>query len=257
MRRPAALIPIVLALGALIFVSGAGAQEPTKITACQTISQPGSYRLANNLAAIPPGRPACLVITANFVTIDLGGFSMTGSSAGEGASGQAGTGVLAQGQLQGIAVRNGSISGYTPSVDLGSADGSIVEGLRVSGFAVRGDGIIATGIVKGNTATDFRFTAIEATGTVTGNYVSNYGAIGITVGSGSTVAGNNVSGIDGATAIEVATGSTVIGNTATGGSPSGITIACPSNVIDNTSTGHSHNLVLNGKGCNDRNNVAP
>jgi hypothetical protein len=92
MRRPAALFPIVLALGALIFVSGAGAQEPTKITACQTISQPGSYRLANNLAAIPPGLPACLVITANFVTIDLGGFSMTQRSAGEGA---AGTGVLA------------------------------------------------------------------------------------------------------------------------------------------------------------------
>jgi hypothetical protein len=58
MRRPAALFPIVLALGALIFVSGAGAQEPTKITACQTISQPGSYRLANNLPPIPPSCPA-------------------------------------------------------------------------------------------------------------------------------------------------------------------------------------------------------
>jgi hypothetical protein len=252
MRRPAALFPIVLALGALIFVSRAGAQEPTKITACQTISQPGSYRLANNLPPIPPGL-SCLVITANFVTIDLGGFSMTGSS---GSLGEAGTGVLTKGQLQGIAVRNGSISGYTPSVNLGSADGSIVEGLRVSGLGVRGNGIIATGIVKGNTATDFRFTAIEATGTVTGNYVSNYGVNGITVGPGSTVTGNNVSG-NTFTAIEVATGSTVIGNTATGGGIYGITVACPSNVIDNTSTGHSHNLVLNGKGCNDRNNVAP
>jgi hypothetical protein len=144
MRRHAALFPIVLALGALIFVSGAGAQEPIKITACQTISQPGSYRLANNLPPVPPGL-SCLVITADFVTIDLGGFSIIGNSGLLG-----GTGVLAQGQLLGIAVRNGSISGYTSSVNLGSADGSIVEGLRVSSGATRGDGIIATGIVKGN-----------------------------------------------------------------------------------------------------------
>jgi hypothetical protein len=198
------------------------------------------------------------VITANFVTIDLGGFSMTGSI---GSLGVAGAGVLTHGQLQGIAVRNGSISGYAPSVDLGSADGSIVEGLRVSGVGRSAFGIIATGIVKGNTATDFRFTAIEATGTVTGNYVSNSATVNgfsaIAVGPGSTVTGNNVSGLDGATAIEVATGSTVIGNTATGGSADGIVVACPSNVIDNTSTGHSHNLVLNGNGCNNSNNVAP
>jgi parallel beta-helix repeat protein len=193
---------------------------------------------------------SCLAITADFVTIDLGGFSMTGGIA-------AGAGVVAQGQLQGIAVRNGSISGYTPSVDLRSADGSIVEGLRVSGLGVRGDGIFATGIVKGNTATDIRFIAIEATGTVTGNYVSNPGAIGIAAGPGTTVTGNNVSGNDGAIAIEVATGSTVIGNTATGGAPTGIAVTCPSNVIDNTSTGHSQNLVLNGEGCNNSNNVAP
>jgi parallel beta-helix repeat protein len=186
------------------------------------------------------------VITADFVTIDLGGFSMTGGIA-------AGAGVLAQGK--GIVVRNGSISGYETAVSLG--DGSIVEGLRVSGLGVRGNGIFAKGIVKGNTVTDVRFIAIEATGTVTGNYVSNPGAIGIAAGPGTTVTGNNVSGNDGAIAIEVGTGSTVIGNTATGGAPTGIAVTCPSNVIDNTSTGHSQNLVLNGEGCNDSNNVAP
>jgi hypothetical protein len=74
------------------------------------------------------------VITADFVTIDLGGFSMTGGIA-------AGAGVLAQGK--GIVVRNGSISGYETAVSLG--DGSIVEGLRVSGLGVRGNGIFARG----------------------------------------------------------------------------------------------------------------
>jgi hypothetical protein len=195
------------------------------------------------------------VITADFVTIDLGGFSMTCSPFGTGA---AAPGVLAQGQLQGIAVRNGSISGCTPSVDLGSADGSIVEGLRVSGCCVRGSGIIAKGLVKGNTATGFRFTSIDATGTVTGNYVSNYDEIGIEVGPGSTVIDNNVSG-NGFIGFQVAAGSTVIGNTATsvGTGGFGILVTCPSNVIDNTSTGHSPNLILNGEGCNNSNNVAP
>jgi hypothetical protein len=49
MRRPAALFPISLA--AIILASGASAREPTPIRACQTISKPGSYELANNLAA--------------------------------------------------------------------------------------------------------------------------------------------------------------------------------------------------------------
>jgi hypothetical protein len=50
MRQPAALFPIALALGATILLpQEAGAREPTAITACQTISQPGKYVLANSL----------------------------------------------------------------------------------------------------------------------------------------------------------------------------------------------------------------
>jgi hypothetical protein len=48
----------------------ASAREPIPIKACQTISQPGSYELANNLTSSGD----CLVIAANFVTIDLAGF---------------------------------------------------------------------------------------------------------------------------------------------------------------------------------------
>ena len=52
------------------------AARETKITTCQTISQPGSYELANNLTATGD----CLVITADGVTIDLAGFSIVGSN---------------------------------------------------------------------------------------------------------------------------------------------------------------------------------
>jgi parallel beta-helix repeat protein len=82
---------------------------------------------------------------------------------------------------------------------------------------------------------------ISATGTVTGNYATG-NAVGIDVGAGSTV----------------------IGNTATDnrGNPpfgaSGIVANCRSNVTNNTAVNNSgQNLVLNGNGCNDTNNVAP
>jgi hypothetical protein len=137
MKRLAALLAIAVAFGAMFLTSAAGAREPTQIKTCRTISQPGSYELVNNLVATGD----CLVITADFVTIDLAGFSIEGGGFG-------GVGVLASGQLLGIAVRNGSLSDFRVHVDLSSANGSIVEGLRV--FGGPNIGIIANGIVKGN-----------------------------------------------------------------------------------------------------------
>ena len=55
--------------------------QPTTITACQTISQPGAYVLAANLSN---AEGSCLVITASFVTIDLQGFTISGALAGYG-----------------------------------------------------------------------------------------------------------------------------------------------------------------------------
>jgi prepilin-type processing-associated H-X9-DG protein len=155
MRKSAALFPISLALGVIILAPGAGAREPTPLRKCQTISQPGSYELADNLTT----NGDCLVITADFVTIDLAGFTISG--------GTGGTGILAtpsSGELRGIAVRNGSISNFGEGVNLAFADGSIVEGLRVSGPpAFGGIGIIAQGIIKGNTAVSIAATGILAT----------------------------------------------------------------------------------------------
>jgi len=232
MTRPAAFFPIALALGVIILApwDAVLAQDrreegPTEIKKCQTIDKPGSYKLVNNLTS-SNAIADCLAITADFVTIDLAGFAILGTRGGTAIRGPSGTG---------ITVRNGSIANFQTGVDLSLANGSIVEGLRVSGFEETGDGIIARGIVKGNTVSGTFHNGIQATGTVTGNYATGNGFTGIVVGQGSTV----------------------IGNTATDNGESGISVTCPSNVTDNTAVNNGTNLVLNGNGCNNTNNVAP
>ena len=84
MKSSAALFPIALALGALTLAPWASAQAqdsrqegPFEIEKCQTISNPGSYKLVNNLTFEgTTGTP--LQVTANFVTIDLAGFTISG-----------------------------------------------------------------------------------------------------------------------------------------------------------------------------------
>jgi hypothetical protein len=251
MRRPAALFTIALALGAIIFGprsaarADAGEEGPFEIEKCRTLDQPGSYKLVNNLKTGPDTN--CLVITADFVTIDLAGFTITG---GAGNSFNV-AGIVARpssGNLMGIVVRNGSISNFANGVDLGLANSSIVEALRVSGAgAVSTNGIIANGIVKGNTVIGFfgigpgHGNGISATGTVTGNYVTGSRGAQIAVGPDSTVIGN--------------TAAPLVGD---GSADFGLVVDCPSNVTDNTATGSAEgNLVLNGAGCNNTNNVAP
>jgi hypothetical protein len=244
MRRPAALYPIVLALGAIVLAPWAGAQAqdareegPKEIEKCQTISKPGSYKLVNDLtfSAITG---TCLTITASSVTIDLAGFTMTGN--GPTTSAIVATPLSGQ-VLGGIAVRNGSISGFAIGVDLGSADGSIVEGLRVFGSRPSFLGIAATGIVKGNTAVGIigfpgdLGVGIGATGIVTGNYARGNRGVGLAIGPGSTV----------------------IGNTVSDNIQHGISVDCPSNLTDNTAVNNGTNLVLNGNGCHSEDNLAP
>ena len=247
MKRPAGLFSIVLALGALIpaprpgaYAQDARQEGPIEIDKCQTISQPDSYKLVNNLTFKGPAGSACLSITANFVTLDLAGFTITGISQ----SNEPPAAIEADGNTTGITVRNGSISGnFIRGVGLGG-DGSIVEGIHVSDLQANlaeGFGISATGIVRNNTVvgvsggTSAGGIGISATGVITGNYASGNRTAGIAAGPGSTV----------------------IGNTATNNAAGGIGVSCPSNVTDNTAIGNQQNLLLSGTGCNNTNNVAP
>jgi hypothetical protein len=150
--QAAAIFPIALALAATIVAPEASAQAQgareglIEIEKCQTISQPGAYKLANNLTA----SGICLVITADFVTIDLAGFTITGPNPPNGSSSPA---IMAT--ANGIAVRNGSISGFGGGINLGG-EGSIVEGLGIFGsIPACCTGISAKGIVRGNFVVDF------------------------------------------------------------------------------------------------------
>ena len=138
-----------------------------------------------------------------------------------------------------ITVRNGSISGFGDWVDLGGVS-SIVEGLRIDGPCPCERGIVANGIVRGNTVSIASApgggVGITATGIVNGNYAFRIRSAGMVVGQGSTV----------------------IGNTVTDSERIGLLVNCPSNVTNNAAVNNpSGNLVLNGNGCNNTNNVAP
>jgi hypothetical protein len=260
MKRLAALFRIVLALGAIILAPWASThaqhsqqEGPIEIENCQTIDQPGSYKLVKNLT-ITSTAGTCLSITASSVAIDLAGFTIIGPGPQQGSlNTQA---IAAGNDTDGITVRNGSISGFRSGVVLNGFS-SIVEGLHVRGpcgtLAPTCElGIAAMGIVRSNTVEIFAFhgggTHIAATGIVSGNYVLNSDRdIGIAVGQGSTVIGNTVRG-DGAPEGET-----------------GLSVNCPSNVTNNTAVNNpigalanpGGNLVLNGSGCNNTNNVAP
>ena len=222
--------------------------DPTVITACQTISQSGSYVVANNIEM--GGSGTCLTITTNDVTINLAGFSVVGRN-----SAILALGSTPQVPLHGITVRNGYVSSLNgPAVTLIDAVGSVVEGVHAS--SLEGGGIAAGGIIRGNVVSAIEGfspgTGIAVGGIVTDNFVSGFG---IGIFAGGTVRGNVA--INNSVGIEVGAGSTVIGNSATGNTKAGIQADCPSNLTDNTAANNGKNLVLNGDGCHNEDNVAP
>ncbi|MGH7061379.1 MAG: hypothetical protein ACREFH_13400 [Stellaceae bacterium] len=246
MSTAAALVPVMLLFAATIAASAADAQQPgpTKISKCQAIAQPGSYRLANNLKAAGN----CLVITARGVTIDLAGFAIVGNGTGTAITAKdAKAGSIPQART---VVRNGEISNFASATDLSGT----VEGLRVVSNArgiVVGVGAVRNNIVQFNGSAGIKI----ADGIVTGNLlIAN--DIGICVEEAGVITGNQAAGNK--IGIEVkGTGSTLVGNIADGNSEIGMRVACPSNRTDNTAIGNPRNLVLKGQACRNDGNLAP
>ena len=218
----------LLILGLMTYTNTAAA-DPARIEQCMAITKPGSYTLMNNLIAAGD----CLVINANFVTIDLNGFMIKGNETGFGITD-------ANVIRQGLAVRNGTIRNFSSGILLGASNDSQIERIRVIGNVNSGIAAGSGFIISSNTAT------------------AN-GGTGISTNTGSIVSGNTATRNVGQ-GISVASGSVVSGNTALANDDTGIAVSCPSNVIGNTALFNKENLsnlVLFEAGCNNTDNIAP
>jgi hypothetical protein len=235
-KRNCFTLTLLLALSLAFYLPEATA-APTQINACQKITRSGSYQLARNLTAAGN----CIVLAADFVTIDLNGFTITGN----------GTGIAVltdqQANRRGYVVRRGMITNFKRGVDLSNALDAVIEEV----YAAENTGV---GIYAG-------YSSI-----VTGNVVRGSGEVGIETLDGSIVRGNAVIGTKkGAlglgNGIVVNGGTLVSDNTSNFNAGHGIYVTCPSNITGNTAINNSDgNISLNPAtptGCSQNNNVAP
>lgn len=171
------------------------------------ITQSGSYRLSGNLTITVIGTDA-IDINADNVTLDLNGFTISGTCMGSATTGPCtgGEGVRSAGHN--TTVKNGSVVGMGDGVDLNSPGGLVEEvhtelngnsGMIVQGGTVRrssainnaNEGIrINVGVVEANFASGNLSSGIDAfASTVTGNTSTNNGGYGLSVNR--TVYGGN------------------------------------------------------------------
>lgn len=174
-----------------------------------TISQPGSYKLTQNL--VVPGGTHGIVITASDVTLDLNGFTVSGNtSCGGGYTAMYCTGSpdsvgIEAGAANMVSIRNGQVSHFGIGVRLGF--GGVVDDLRIGTissiglvvgtgstarnlnvFYVKGVGITASASLLQNVSVAYAVQAVEAldgliigstfTNVVTGIHDGSYGQYG-------------------------------------------------------------------------------
>jgi hypothetical protein len=228
-----------LALIALIGIglASSAAAAPLGIVACTTLTVPGSYIVSKNLTAAGGD---CLVVASDFVTIDLDGFVISSTAGAKGGSGVA---QLSGKSFRGIAVRNGTITGFAQAILLPDATGAMIERIRV--IANSGDGIVAgnNAVVRDSVtvANGDMGISLGQTALVTRNTSEENGGGGISVDIGGNVAGNTV-GRNKLSGISTGQGANVVNNVSRNNGIDGIFMDCPSAVIANTT---SNNLGQN------------
>jgi hypothetical protein len=161
------------------------------------ISQPGSYVLVSNIT-VPDANTTAISITADNVTLDLGGFSIFGPtvcSGGPPVTGctptGTGIGIDATGRTD-VTVVNGTVKGLgRTGVSLGKhAD---VEKVRAANNGLDGIDVAYPSTLIGNIATENggEGIATDEGAVVSGNTCRDNGGDGILVSNGSTVIGNS------------------------------------------------------------------
>jgi len=217
-----------------------------------TISQPGSYRLSENLIVADAATTA-IHITADNVTLDLNGFSIIGPTictpnpttcnfSGGGVGIHAGDfqgGTVAP---QGVTVLNGTVRGMGFHGVRLMGNGTVVE--RVRSFSNGGPGIVV-GI--GSVIDSMTFlnggTGIIAL-MVRGSSAEGNRSVGIFIRDNGVATSNNsnFNGGDGITANKA----TVTGNTVNSNNGFGIAATCPSSIVGNTVVANLRGSIQQG-----------
>jgi len=236
------LLPVIM-LGLVLFRAAAaladgdiytGGPAGLKITSLPyTISAPGAYYLGGNLTYAGTGNAITINGDVNNVTIDLMGFTITGSGSGTG---------ISMWHSVNVEIRNGTVTGFTYGIyEQGGGRGHRVLNVRAAAVTsairlignchlVKGCEAITTGTtetfmsdaifigdsgtISGCTARFITSTGINMSrGLISGNVVIGSGSAGtgiLAYEKGSVVEGNEVSGCS--TGIYITSGVTVIGN---------------------------------------------
>jgi hypothetical protein len=183
-RILAGVAAVVVALGVAGNPGEVGA-APKKINQCKTLDEPGAWEVNRNLTATGD----CLVVTADFITIDLAGFVLTGDGTGHGITDN---GVY----RKGVAVRNGTVTGFVDGIRLNHTSSCQIERVRAIGNTGAGIRVGWNCTVSGNITreNDTQGIAAAAPSTVSGNTVIFGTWNGIEVGCPSNVIGNTVVG---------------------------------------------------------------
>jgi hypothetical protein len=225
-----------------------------------TISQSGSYRLSGNLTVSDLNTTA-VQITADFVTLDLNGFSIVGpavctvSTVTTCPPSGTGTGVQAASTQtpfpRGVRILNGSVRGMGLMGILLNGAGSFVERVTVDSNA--GGGMSVSGTVVQSAATQNGSFGILAD-TVRDSTSRQNAGDGIILGINGGVATANVSSFNGGLGLGVQLG-TATGNTLFLNQGAGISASCPSSLVGNTVVSNGvASIKISGDGCALANN---
>ena len=244
-----AFAPVVLAVDGTVLINQSTITNG--LTGCPTgghfpiiICQSGSYKLSGNLT-VPDANTDAIDVSANDVTIDLNGFSISGPGT-KGSSFIVGTGI--QGSGINTSVFNGTIRGMG---NLGINLNSGGRVYKVQATANGSDGIQAldSSLVSECISRANGGRGINVVGTATNNLVDGNagdGIAGFGQITGNTVLFNAGNGIN----LEGDDHTLISGNLVTSNGKGGIVATCPSSIIGNQVGGNSAGSIFtSGSGC--------
>jgi len=218
------VVAVLLVLGGPGMVTRAAAATP--ISNCMPLTQPGAYELVQNLQAYGD----CLMVQADFVTIDLKGYGIFGS-------GRNGTAVNGFGRS--LVVRGGTIYNFYTAIR--GFDGLVVDQMRVVSNSIGVDGasgpMTSSLVVKDSVFSDNSQWGVSVNSGVVTNSSFTRNGTGVMagmsgyMGSGATIADNTFS--QNSVGIQTQGPSSIRNNTIEGGN-NALWISCPAHIVGNT-----------------------